>query len=748
MTINNSYEGLEAGTVYVYSGRYYVRASDDGINAAGGSSGGTDPGGGGGNNFNPGGGGPGGRAMTFGGFDGASLLATSDYSLNIMGGNVYVNADGDGLDSNGPLTLTGGNTEVWGQSSGDNEPMDYDGALTVNGATIFAAGCAGMGAASPSSGSQSYVSYGGTSGGFGGGPGGGNFSGSSSISSGALISVTNGSSTIYQANAPKAVSYVFFSSPDTTSSYSVSSGNGTASCRYGNDWIHSWNSGVVTTAATTSAAGVRTYTCSVCGATATETIPQLVSIPEDEDDSGDTEDDAGYAVTFVTDDNCSINVYYKQSYTAADETGVKSAVSRNGDSGSPDSSGDGQVNFTVVPSDGYAVSSVTATEGAYKNIKDISSDAGVANTYRITKITAALTVTVTTTASESESATVTGITVKTAPTKTSYTVGDTFDPSGLVLTVTYSDAPTADVTYSANAGITFSGFDSSSAGTKTITATYAEKTATFTVTVAEAQSETVSISVPVANTGLKYTGNEQTGVPSGTGYTLSGTYAATNVGDYTAVATPNAGYVWTDGGNGAKEISWSIARANGSAAPTGLSGVAPTTENGSDGQITGTSTDMEYSASSAFSSASGCSANATTGLSAGTYYVRYKQTATTEAGAAVAVTVPPYNASGGSGNSGSGDSTASGGCYVATSVYGSYDCPEVWTLRRFRDNVLAETWYGRLFIRAYYAVSPTAVKLFGNAAWFQDFWRGQLDNLVSNLQADGFESTPYQDQSW
>ena len=33
----------------------------------------------------------------------------------------------------------------------------------------------------------------------------------------------------------------------------------------------------------------------------------------------------------------------------------------------------------------------------------------------------------------------------------------------------------------------------------------------------------------------------------------------------------------------------------------------------------------------------------------------------------------------------------SGGCYVATCVYGSYDCPQVWTLRRFRDNTLAET---------------------------------------------------------
>ena len=88
------------------------------------------------------------------------------------------------------------------------------------------------------------------------------------------------------------------------------------------------------------------------------------------------------------------------------------------------------------------------------------------------------------------------------------------------------------------------------------------------------------------------------------------------------------------------------------------------------------------------------------------------------------------------------------GCYVATAVYGSYDCPEVWTLRRFRDKVLAKTWYGRLFIHLYYAVSPTAVKLFGQTEWFQNFFRNRLDPWVADLQANGFESTPYNDRAW
>jgi len=89
-----------------------------------------------------------------------------------------------------------------------------------------------------------------------------------------------------------------------------------------------------------------------------------------------------------------------------------------------------------------------------------------------------------------------------------------------------------------------------------------------------------------------------------------------------------------------------------------------------------------------------------------------------------------------------------GGCYVATAVYGSYDCPQVWTLRRYRDNILAETWYGRAFIKTYYAISPTLVKWFGHAAWFRRFWKAKLDKMVSRLRAIGVEDTPYKDKNW
>lgn len=88
------------------------------------------------------------------------------------------------------------------------------------------------------------------------------------------------------------------------------------------------------------------------------------------------------------------------------------------------------------------------------------------------------------------------------------------------------------------------------------------------------------------------------------------------------------------------------------------------------------------------------------------------------------------------------------GCYVATCVYGSYDCPQVWTLRRYRDYNLAKKWYGRLFIKTYYAISPTIVKIFGKKTWFKNMWKPKLDKMVKKLQQEGYESTPYDDQNW
>ena len=70
-------------------------------------------------------------------------------------------------------------------------------------------------------------------------------------------------------------------------------------------------------------------------------------------------------------DNAAINVYYKQDYTQPDEENAKTAYSRDSVTGEKDSTGNGQVNFTVIPDEGCAVKSIAA-DGEYKNIKDVS----------------------------------------------------------------------------------------------------------------------------------------------------------------------------------------------------------------------------------------------------------------------------------------------------------------------------------------------------------------------------------------
>lgn len=87
-----------------------------------------------------------------------------------------------------------------------------------------------------------------------------------------------------------------------------------------------------------------------------------------------------------------------------------------------------------------------------------------------------------------------------------------------------------------------------------------------------------------------------------------------------------------------------------------------------------------------------------------------------------------------------------GACYIATCVYGSYNCPQVWTLRRYRDNTLASNAFGRAFIRCYYAFSPKLVRLFGENTLFRTFWRRMLDRKIQRLHAKGVADTPYRDQ--
>ncbi|MCL1876230.1 MAG: putative DNA binding domain-containing protein [Synergistaceae bacterium] len=81
-----------------------------------------------------------------------------------------------------------------------------------------------------------------------------------------------------------------------------------------------------------------------------------------------------------------------------------------------------------------------------------------------------------------------------------------------------------------------------------------------------------------------------------------------------------------------------------------------------------------------------------------------------------------------------GNPDSKGGCFIATCVYDSYDCPEVRVLRLYRDNTLANNIWGRLFINIYYSISPIIIKLFGKSVWFTKFCRGRLDKLVHKLK--------------
>ena len=66
-------------------------------------------------------------------------------------------------------------------------------------------------------------------------------------------------------------------------------------------------------------------------------------------------------------------------------------------------------------------------------------------------------------------------------------------------------------------------------------------------------------------------------------------------------------------------------------------------------------------------------------------------------------------------------------------------------LRRYRDESLGASPFGRAFIRIYYAISPAAVRIFGRGKLFNRFWKSVLDRLVARLKSEGFEDGEYTD---
>ena len=131
ITITECCEGLEGADLAIRSGDITIHASDDCLNAAN------------------------------------SDLPGYAFTLEISGGTLVMDTtEGDGIDSNGSLTITGGTVVVWTAGAADNQPLDADGEISVTGGTVLAAGgSAGMGMNLASG--QTYVTFGST-----GGPGG------------------------------------------------------------------------------------------------------------------------------------------------------------------------------------------------------------------------------------------------------------------------------------------------------------------------------------------------------------------------------------------------------------------------------------------------------------------------------------------------------------------------------------------------------------------------------------------------
>lgn len=122
ITISESYEGLEGEKIEISGGNIDIKASDDGLNAAG-------------ENDESG----------FGGFGRPDMFSSNENNyIKISGGVINIDAGGDGVDSNGNLYVSGGETYVNGPENGGNGAIDYDGEAEITGGVFVAAGSSGM----------------------------------------------------------------------------------------------------------------------------------------------------------------------------------------------------------------------------------------------------------------------------------------------------------------------------------------------------------------------------------------------------------------------------------------------------------------------------------------------------------------------------------------------------------------------------------------------------------------------------
>ena len=122
LTVTQSYEGLESTNITITGGAISVTSSDDGVNGSGGND----------------------ASGMGGGFGGRDRFSAGNANVTITGGVLFINAEGDGLDSNGSVTMTGGEVYVSGPTSSGNGALDYNSSFNLTGGILMAAGSKGM----------------------------------------------------------------------------------------------------------------------------------------------------------------------------------------------------------------------------------------------------------------------------------------------------------------------------------------------------------------------------------------------------------------------------------------------------------------------------------------------------------------------------------------------------------------------------------------------------------------------------
>ena len=166
LNITNCTEGIEGATVNLNSGSANIVSDDDGINAANGD------------------------------------ITGWSYAINIAGGTWKVDAEGDAIDSNGTVNVTGGTTEVYGPKiQSDNSALDFDGNCTVTGGTLLCADNGGM-MASPST---AYLNF-----------------NNAGITKGASIAIKDSAgNTIYESTGIKNANHLMFTASGLSGQYTL-----------------------------------------------------------------------------------------------------------------------------------------------------------------------------------------------------------------------------------------------------------------------------------------------------------------------------------------------------------------------------------------------------------------------------------------------------------------------------------------------------------------------------------------------